>query len=60
MVIIHHHRDRILYRVSLRFRAPLHSWNGRELAALQIRSTKGNPVRKMMYLNLDTRKQERK
>lgn len=37
----------------------VYSWNGRELAALQIRSTKDNSVRKMMYLNLDTRKLER-
>ena len=37
----------------------VYSWNGRELVSLQIRSTKDNSVRKMMYLNLDTRKLER-
>lgn len=37
----------------------VYSWNGRELVFLQIRSTKDNSVRKMMYLNLDTRKLER-
>ena len=36
----------------------VYSWNGRELVSLQIRSTKDNSVRKMMYLNLDTRKLE--
>ena len=37
----------------------VYSWYGRELVSLQIRSTKDNSVRKMMYLNLDTRKLER-
>lgn len=37
----------------------VYSWNGRELVSLQIRSNKDNSVRKMMYLNLDTRKLER-
>ena len=37
----------------------VYSWNGRESVSLQIRSTKDNSVRKMMYLNLDTRKLER-
>ena len=37
----------------------VYSWNGRELVSLQISSTKDNSVRKMMYLNLDTRKLER-
>ena len=37
----------------------VYSWNGRELAALQIRSTKDDSIRKKMYLNLDTRKLER-
>ena len=37
----------------------VYSWNGREVVSLQIRSTKDNSVRKMMYLNLDTRKLER-
>ena len=37
----------------------VYSWNGRELVSLQIRSIKDNSVRKMMYLNLDTRKLER-
>ena len=37
----------------------VYSWTGRELAALQIRSTKDDSIRKKMYLNLDTRKVER-
>ena len=37
----------------------VYSWNGRELVALQIRSIKDDSIRKMMYLNLDTRKLER-